>query len=125
MKYFLIGLGTLLAVLAASILSCVLIASALSAPERALEQAEQLAETDFQSAVSHAETAADGWERHRHFLSSFLSHDELDEVDRAFSELQTYGRTHTAEEFEVRCAELRLRLRHISEMDIPFYYNFL
>ena len=125
MKYFYIGLGTLLTVLAASILSCVLIASALAEPEHSLEQAGQLAQTDFQSAVNHAQAAVNGWERHRHFLSSFLSHDELDETDRAFSELQTYGKTHTTEEFEVRCAELRLRLRHISEMDIPFYYNFL
>ena len=125
MKYLYIGLGTLIVLLAASILSCVLIASALDVPERSLEQAQLSVDTDLQDAVRYAEEAADAWEQRRHFLSSFLSHDELDEVDRAFVELRTYGRTRTQEEFEARCAELRLRLRHISEMDIPFYYNFL
>ena len=54
-----------------------------------------------------------------------LSHEELDEIESVFSALESYGKTETGDEFRSSCAELALRLRHIRQMDVPFYYNFL
>lgn len=125
MKYLYIGIGVLAALLALCILSTLLVSfgtrAALSSLETSLTAFD---EGDFLTAMEHAMHAKSEWEQHSGLLSTLLSHEELDEIDAGFTALSSYCITKTTDEFRSLCAELSLRLRHITQMDIPFYYNF-
>lgn len=125
MKYLYIGIGVLVLLLAGCILSTALISVCTCKAADALEVAlSAFDEGSFSAAAAQAEYAKSEWDRHAKLLSALLSHEELDEIDAAFTALDSYRKTQTADEFRNRCAELSLRLRHITQMDIPFYYNF-
>ena len=125
MKYLYIGVGVLAVLLAACILSTTVISSCTRETADALEHAlSAFDEDDFPAAAAQASRAKSEWDQHAKLLSALLSHEELDEIDTAFTALDSYRKTQTADEFRSRCAELSLRLRHITQMDIPFYYNF-
>ncbi len=126
MKYFYIGLGVLAVLLALSIGSSALLCRSTQEPERLLRDADAaLLADDFPAAAALAGRAARAFDRRRALLSSLLSHEELDEIAIGFSDLEVYAAEGSREEFRARCKELQFRLRHIAEMDLPFYYNFL
>ena len=77
------------------------------------------------AAANHAQQAKRAFDRRQELLSAFLSHEELDEIAIDFAELEVYGQEGSREEFRARCEALLFRLRHVAEMDVPFYYNFL
>ena len=126
MKYLYIGCGILAVLLAVCIFCGIFSARGIQESIDPLKAAVSLHdEGDFNAAVKKAAQAKRAWDRHAGFLSSIFSHEELDEIAVAFSDRQSYAATQTQEEFRCRCEELLLRLEHITEMDIPFYYNFL
>lgn len=126
MKYLYIGGGILLALLCVCILLGSVIANRVDEPERLLAQAvDALDGGDFSAATGLAREAREEWEARRHLLSALLSHQELEEVVQGFAELESYALGGEETEFRVRCQSLRERLRHIAEMDVPNYYNFL
>ena len=126
MKYFYIGLGVLAVLLALSIGSSALLCRSTQDPERLLQNADAaLLADDFPAAAALAGRAARAFDRRRDLLSAMLSHEELDEIAIGFSDLEVYAAEGSREEFRARCKELQFRLRHIAEMDLPFYYNFL
>lgn len=126
MKYFYIGLGVLAALLILSIAGSALLCRSTQEPERLLRDADAaLLADDFPAAAALAGRAARAFDRRRALLSSLLSHEELDEIAIGFSDLEVYAAEGSREEFRAHCKELQFRLRHIAEMDLPFYYNFL
>ena len=126
MKYLYFGAGILAVLLAACIFSTFLISGCTAKTLESLEQALSAFDGgNFPAAAEHADRAKSEWERHSNLLSAMLSHEELDEIESVFSALESYGKTETGDEFRSSCAELALRLRHIRQMDVPFYYNFL
>lgn len=126
MKYFYIGLGILAVLLALSIGGSVLLCQSTRESEAYLQEAaEALTEDDFSAAVLLAGKAERSFARRRELLGALLSHEELDEISVDFSDLLVYGAEDSREEFRARCEALRFRLRHVAEMDVPFYYNFL
>lgn len=126
MKYLYIGLGVLAVLLALCIGSSVFLCRSTRQSEALLLDADAaLREDDFPAAVAFADEAQRAFDRRRELLGALLSHEELDEIAIAFSALEVYGAEGSREEFRVRCEELLFRLRHVAEMDVPFYYNFL
>lgn len=125
MKYLYLGAAILAVLLAVCILSTAVIGSHTRRIAETLEDALSAFDGgNLSEAAALADRAKNTWERSAKLLSAMLSHEELDEIDTAFSALDSYRRTQAADEFRSRCAELALRLRHIAQMDIPFYYNF-
>ena len=125
MKYFYTGFAVLAVLLAASLACNALISRSTEHTLAALEEA--LAAFDAGDADAAAESAAlaqTHWRKSSNFLSAVLSHEELDEIENAFVALDSYTRTQSEDEFRRSCAELTFRLRHITQRDIPFYYNF-
>lgn len=126
MKYLYIGMGVLVVLLAVCILCGVMVSNSTQQSSDALCRAVEAVDSgDFPTAVAFAKEAEAAWQKREHFLSSILSHEELDEITRAFSDLRSYAATQTEDEFRCRCEELILRLNHISEMDFPHFYNFM
>lgn len=126
MKYFTIGISFLAALLAASILAGVLVASWVKPANSHLTRAvDALAREDYDNAVEQAIAAEKKWKAEQQKLSAFLSHETLEEVAVAFSDLHVYSERQNYSEFLARCKLLQMQLKHISEMDIPYYYNLL
>ena len=126
MKHFYLGLGILAVLLALCIGSSVLLCRSTRESEAHLQEAAAALEADdLPAAANHAQQAKRAFDRRQELLSAFLSHEELDEIAIDFAELEVYGQEGSREEFRARCASLLLRLRHVAEMDVPFYYNFL
>lgn len=126
MKYCYLGLGILAVLLALSIGSSVLLRRSTEESEAYLQEAAAAAATDELSAATTAAGRAEAaFERRRKLLGALLSHEELDEIAVSFAQLGVYGEEGSREEFRAQCESLRFRLRHVAEVDVPFYYNFL
>lgn len=125
MKYFYTGLAVLAVLLAASLWCNTLIAGSTEHALAALDDALAAFDAgDAETAAADAALAQAYWQEKSKFLSAVLSHEELDEIENAFTALDSYTKTQSDEEFRRSCAELLFRLRHITQRDVPFYYNF-
>lgn len=126
MKYFYIGIAILGVLLGACVASSVFLNRSTAEAERWLAEADEaMAADDTARAVRAAASAERAWARREEVLGTLLSHEELDEIAVAFADLRVYGAEAQREEFRVRCGELRFRLRHVAQIDLPFYYNLL
>ena len=126
MKYFIAGVGILAVLLALSILSGVFVANRVQPARRELSAAvAALEREEYDAACSHAETAAKKWKAEQPKLSAILSHETLEEIALAFSDLRVYSEREYYAEFLARCKLLQMQLKHISQMDIPSYFNLL
>ena len=85
-----------------------------------LQQQDHPAEA---AALTHR--AADRWNSHQAYFGTVLRHDEVDDVIREFSRLESYVDTQDTEEYLSNCAALLATLRHIREMEWPYLYNLL
>lgn len=125
MKFFYIGGGILILLLAFSLLFGWIIGRhATEASELLSAAIEYMDSGSFDQARDKANAAAESWKTHSHFLSALIGHDELDEIAEGFSRLTAYGVEEDRQEFRSQCQVLIFRLEHIAEMDLPFYYNF-
>lgn len=126
MKYLYIGSGILIMLLALCILVGCVLSSRTEAAAEVLQQALDASLTDdFQTAANRAKEAADQWHGSLRLYSSFLCHDETDEVTIEFAELMLCSGQQGQEEFQLHCASLLARLHHIAQMDLPLYHNIL
>ncbi len=126
MRFLRFGAGVLLA----CFLLCAAAASSLGrcTEETAalLEQAQRFGGAgNFEEASRWIRRASEGWEARKGFLGSTLSHEELDEIEVGFCSLLAIAEQEAEDQFAPACAELIARVRHVSEMEKPFYYNVL
>ncbi len=126
MKFLRFGLGVLLV----CFLLCAAAASSLGrcTEETAalLEQAQRFGNAgNFKEAAHWIRQASEGWEARKGFLGSTLRHAELDEIEAGFHSLLAIAEQEAEDQFAPACAELIARVRHVSEMEKPFYYNVL
>lgn len=125
MKYFYTGAAVLAVLLAASLWCNLLISRSTERAVAALDDALVAFDAgDAETAAARAARAQAHWREKSNFLSAVLSHEELDEIENAFTALDSYTKTQSEDEFRRSCAELLFRLRHITQRDVPFYYNF-
>ncbi len=126
MKFLRFGLGVLLA--------CFLLcAAAVSSLGRCTEEAAALLEQaqrfgsagNFEEAAHWISRASEAWEARKGFLGSTLRHEELDEIEVGFRSLLAIAEQEAEDQFAPACAEQIARIRHVSEMEKPFYYNVL
>ena len=126
MKHLYIGSAILLVLLACSIFSAWYISHSTQICIKQLHIAMDFLETDdFSIAKEYGLRAAQVWERRASSLSAFLSHNELEEVSNTFTALRSSAATQVRAEFRRCCDEMLLLLDHLSQSEIPKYYNFL
>ena len=126
MKYLIWGL-----VLLALVLGCALLAS--DALDRQVERTVQLVEHarlaaergDFDAALQAADNATETWQSGLGLMGVLLNHTETDEVQFSFAALRACIAMEQQEEIIPRCRELSERLRHIANMEKPFFNNIL
>lgn len=126
MRYLYIGLGILAVILIASILClCLLrgfvgdVAAALDAAIAALDRG------DTAAAEASARQAEALWQRYSGFLCAILDHAETDAITRSFANVSSYAATDTTDEFRASCVETVAMIRHVADMEMPYYYNIL
>ncbi len=91
-----------------------------------LERAREAGSTgDFGEAARQVDAAVALWEEKKGFFGMALRHNDLDEINASFCELRAYAEGANEDEFAPACAGLIARIRHISEMEKPYYYNVL
>lgn len=126
MKHLFLGLGILAVLLALGIGSSALLCRSTRDSEALLLAAEAaVAEGDLPTAAALAQQAGQAFSARQELLSALLSHEELDQIAIGFAQLRAYGAEGSREGFRAQCGELLFRLRHVAQLDQPFYYNFL
>lgn len=91
-----------------------------------LEQAETRCTLgDFEGAGALVYRSQCIWNCREGFLGMALRHTESDDVGILFPPLLDTCRQRDAEEFSRRNLELMATLKHLSRMEIPYYFNIL
>ncbi len=126
MKYLYIGVGLLLVMLAISLLCLWQLSVCSDAIAKQLEQAISAYDSgQMDASISYARTAEAMWHEKEGFLCSLLDHMETDSIHWNFSDIRSYMTSGPADEFRASCAEALAMVRHLKEMELPYFYNIL
>ena len=124
MRHIVIGGGIFAAVLLFCLWSGHYVTQAVKSAEESLVQAYDLAEKeDTDAALQAVEAASSCWDDHSDYFGTVLRHDEIDSVVGEFARLRITIRSGDNDEFLPTCAALLATLRHIREMEWPYFYN--
>lgn len=126
MKFILSSLLLFSLLLGLCLFSASYVSHAVEEAELLLTDAMVLQQQDHPAeAAALTHRAADRWNSHQAYFGTVLRHDEVDDVIREFSRLESYVDTQDTEEYLSNCAALLATLRHIREMEWPYLYNLL
>lgn len=126
MKYLYFGLGLLAATLAISLVCLWQLADRSQWIAAQLEAAVAACDAgDYSRAYEAAGESEKLWKKNESFICSLLDHMETDNINRGLSNLRSYMRTGTTEEFRASCAEVLVMVRHLAEMERPYLHNLL
>ncbi len=119
-----------LAILLACLILCLVVVGRLdrytTRTAETLERAQAAGSSgDFGEAADQVREAFALWDGKKGFFGMALRHNDLDSINEAFCELRAYAEGANEDEFAPACAGLIARIRHIAEMEKPYYYNVL
>lgn len=124
MRHIVIGVLLLLAVTGFTVISAGYVSGAVEETAQELEQAYRYAKDEqLKLARTHVNRASDCWDRHGAYFGTVLRHDEIDGVVGEFARLKVTIEAGDRDEFLPACAALLATLRHIQEMEHPYFYN--
>jgi len=126
MRYFYGAAALLLAVLALCVI-CVCSLSRMTGKtlDTMQDARAAAAREDYPAAREAARNAADSWAQLEGLLDVLLDHRETDEIHFAFAALLACAEDPDSGELLYRCDELIAQLHHISELEMPYYFNIL
>ena len=123
MKHLYLGLGILLVLLVLGLLSLFLLTHNLEKAALSLDQASAQARQGRDlEARETALYARSRWERLYGLTASLVDHGPLDEVNRAFAELEAL---EDPQELAKTCRVLSCLISGIARREMPLYYNIL
>ena len=123
MKHLYLGLGILVVLLILGLLGLFLLTRNLEQAALSLDQAyAQAMKGRDQEARETALYARSQWERLYGLTASLVDHGPLDEVNRAFAELEAQ---EDSQELAKTCRVLSCLVRGIARREKPLYYNIL
>lgn len=126
MKYLYIGLSLLAATLAASIVSlCTLNLRTNEAAVQLEAAIDAFDRDDWQTATACVEKAGDIWDHYSGLLGTVLDHQESDAIKWGLANIRSFAVTKSGEEFRAGCTETAAMIRHVAQMERPYYYNIL
>lgn len=124
MKHTIISLTLILLLLVFSIFSAFYVTNTVEESIRLLELAQQMETVgNNHGAVQAIQAAKTRWQSHQVYYGTVLRHDEVDDVLRDFSSLSAYAQDQERAEFRSGCASLLTQLRHIQQMEWPYFHN--
>lgn len=126
MKRGWIGLGLLLLLLAAGVLSAWAMVRWHSPLEQQLDLAAQYAlASDWEQANRMVRDAENQWEKRWHPSAIFADHGPMEEIDALFAQLEVYEEEREALSFAALCKELSRELAAMGEAHVPNWWNLL
>ncbi len=126
MKYLYIGIALLVVSLTAGIVCMCALNRCVDQTAAQLEQAIYAYDQgDEAGAVALSARAEDKWTRYEHFFSSVLDHQETDTINWNLASIRSYASTGSMHEFRAGCEQAIAMIRHLAEMETPYYFNIL
>ena len=126
MRYVIGSLALVATVVGFCLWSALYVTAAVEDTEQWLGAAYDAAHDENQTeALAAVERAAAIWKRHGDYFGTVLRHDEIDGVAGEFARLDVTVRAGDWDEFLPSCAALLETLRHIREMELPYFFNIL
>lgn len=88
-----------------------------------LEQAAR--EPQWEQAVSLSQEALQKWKQHRHFTASFSEHDNIDQIDSLFAQLEVYQHEKDPLSHAATCAYLSEAISALLDAHRLTWWNLL
>ena len=76
-------------------------------------------------AINKANSVIDDWKNHKNFLSSFINHDPLDEIETSLETIKIALENDEKEDFLVECKKSLILLDNIRDSESPSVGNIL
>ena len=123
MRRIWIGVGVLLALLAAGLL-------VMRATDRQLREVSETlkrsSETEnWDEAISLAEKAQRDWKKKRQLMAALADHAELEQIEGGFAQLEAYRRYADETDHAAVCAQLSEAIRDLAESHRLTWWNLL
>lgn len=126
MKRIWIGIGLLIALLAAGLWVSESMEEAHLPGAKELRKASQLAlEEQWPQAEALTKQARSKWEEKWHVTASFADHEPMDEIDALFAELKTYAAVRDEAAYSGTCAYLAELLEAMGHAQSFSWWNLL
>lgn len=105
--------------------STVLMEAVHSSLTTQLNQAAELAESDWEEAKALAGSARAKWEQYEHLIAALADHEPLEQLDGMFAELEVCQRQADKACFAVVCVRIASLAEMLSESHSPYWWNLL
>lgn len=126
MKHLLIAAGVFALCLALGLTSVFSVRAAGAQTAAQLTQALEAArQADVDGAEAALARANATWEDRGRLLGVFLHHEQVDEIVALFAQLRAYARVQDTDDFLALCEELRARIEHLRDLELPTAENIL
>lgn len=93
------------------------------------EQIEQISltisEEDRETAASLCKETIDEWQVHHAILCTYMSHIQLEEIDRSLSALSAYLEYGEEADIQAECNRIIEMMSHLQEAELPYIQNIL
>ena len=121
-----VGLGILLALLAAGLFSSWEMSSAHYSISRQVEDAAWFAlSEDWEAARTAAAAAENQWEEHRDLSSLLADHTPMEQIDALFARMDMYSAARDTAEFAAACGELSRYVKAMGDAHRLTWQNLL
>ncbi len=122
--HLILGVAILLVVLGLGLWSARYLDQAVGQVQKELRAAFDLAaEGDLELAHTHTEKASERWEKTAHFAACLLKHQDLEQVDELFCELNAWYQIKNSQEYARVCGSLSSRFYALADGEKPCFYN--
>lgn len=123
MRRIWIGVGLLVALLAAGLTVMYVTDRQLGEVSETLQQAAETRNWD--EAVSLAQTARRNWKSHWHLMAALADHTDMDTIDGIFARLEVYQHRRAETDHAAACAQLSEAIRDLEENHRLTWWNLL
>ena len=90
---------------------------------------EQIADTSLQddkdTALTLSRQAEEKWQNHHAVLCTFMSHMQLEEIDRSLAALPAFIELGEEADIQAECNRIIEMVQHLNEAELPYIQNIL
>lgn len=76
-------------------------------------------------AIDKTNSVIEDWSNHKNFLSSFINHDPLDEIETSLETMKIALENDEQEDFLVECRKSIISLDNLKDTEMPSFGNIL
>lgn len=82
-------------------------------------------ENDKETAIALSQKTAKNWQEHHAVLCTYMSHTQLEEVDRLLAALPAYIEYGEQADIQAECCRIIEMISHLDEAELPYIQNIL